>query len=75
VHGFSGSTDTGKPYFEFMQIGAEGGRPRNVTPEFSAACPPLLECDPAVLERYLTRINPMMPIGNMLLNGMKRLAK
>jgi acyl-CoA synthetase (AMP-forming)/AMP-acid ligase II len=73
--GFSGPTNTGKPYFEFMQIGAEGGRPRNVTREFTAECPPLVECDPAILEGYLTRCSPMMPVGNMLLNAVKRLTK
>lgn len=70
--GFSGPTYTKRPYFEFMQIGAEGGRPHNLPSGLRSACPPLVECDPKVLEYYLAKVNPTMPIGNTLLNAMRR---
>jgi hypothetical protein len=73
--GFSGETSTQKPYFEFMQIGGEGGRLRNVPRNVAAACPPLAECDPKVVAWYLANRSPMMPVGNMLFNAVKYAAK
>jgi hypothetical protein len=58
-----------------MQVGGEGGRPRNVTGDLAAACPPLLECDPKELELYLTQVNPVMPIGNVFINVARRQKK
>jgi hypothetical protein len=66
--GFVGEVRVAKPYFDFLHVGGEGGKPHNVPPELEQECPYLVEGDPHLIRVFLEKTSNVMPIGNYVLN-------
>jgi acyl-CoA synthetase (AMP-forming)/AMP-acid ligase II/tetratricopeptide (TPR) repeat protein len=71
--GFSGEVKGDKPYFDFLQVGGEGGKPHNVLPEVERECPHLVAGDPQLIDVFRARAGNVMPVGNYVMNIEERL--
>ncbi len=66
--GFSGVAKTDKPYFDFVHLGDQGGRPHNVPPEVEKLCPSLAAGDAELMAAFRKANNDLVAIGNYVLN-------
>ena len=66
--GLSGAVNGTKPYFDFLQVGHDGGKPHNVSPEVAKACPNLVAGDPGLIDAFRDTHGDLVPIGNWVLN-------
>ncbi|MEO6992248.1 MAG: AMP-binding protein, partial [Lacunisphaera sp.] len=66
--GFHGAAPIAKPYYDFVHIGDQGGRPHNVSHEEEIACPTLAEADQELTDVYRRLTGNAVPIGNYVLN-------
>ncbi len=68
ITGFGGDVNGNKPYFDFVHVGAEGGKPHNVSSDVALNCPELAAGNPELIQDYRKILKNLTIVGNFVLN-------